>query len=78
MGRKPKHPEHKEQAEKLMNDLLNSLVSLWTSEEDPQMNTKSHLGRFCLTPFANGRSQQDPFPVTFKWGLKMTIYFGKI
>ena len=41
MGRKPKHPDHKEQAEKLMNDLLNSLVSLWTSEEDPQLNTVS-------------------------------------
>ena len=42
------------------------------------LNFPSHLGRFCLTPFANGRSQQEPFPVTFKWGLKMTIYFGKI
>ena len=41
MGRKPKHPDHKEQAEKLMNDLLDSLVSLWTSEEDPQLNTVS-------------------------------------
>lgn len=79
MGRKPKHPEHKEQAEKHMNELLDSLVSLWTSEKNPQLNkVESHLGRFCLTPFANGRSQQEPFPVTFKWGLKMTIYFGKI
>lgn len=41
MGRKPKHPEHKEQAKILMNDLLDSLVSLWTSEEDPQLNTVS-------------------------------------
>ncbi len=41
MPRPPKHPDHKEQAEKLMNDLLDSLVSLWTSEEDPQLNTVS-------------------------------------
>ena len=41
MGRKPKHPEHKEQAEKLMNELLDSLVALWTNEEDPQLNTVS-------------------------------------
>lgn len=41
MGRKPKHPEHKEQAEKLMNELLDSLVSLWTSEKDPQLTTVS-------------------------------------
>lgn len=41
MGRKPKHPDHKEQADKLMNEMLESLVSLWTSEEDPQLNTVS-------------------------------------
>lgn len=41
MGRKPKHPEYKEQAKKVMNDLLDSLVSLWTSEQDPQLNTVS-------------------------------------
>ena len=41
MGRKPKHPEHKEQAKILMNDLLDSLIALWTSEEDPQLNTVS-------------------------------------
>ena len=41
MGRKPKHPEYKEQAKILMNDLLDSLVSLWTSEENPQLNTVS-------------------------------------
>ena len=41
MGRKPKHPDHKEQAEKLMNELLDSLVALWTNEEDPQLNTVS-------------------------------------
>ena len=41
MGRKPKHPEHKEQATILMDELLDSLVSLWTSEEDPQLNTVS-------------------------------------
>ena len=41
MGRKPKHPDHKEQAEKLMNNLLDSLVSLWTSEKNPQLNKVS-------------------------------------
>lgn len=41
MGRKPKHPEHKEQAKILMNDLLDALVSLWASEKDPQLNTVS-------------------------------------
>lgn len=39
MARPPKHPEHKEQAEKLMNDLLYSLVSLWTSEKEPQLQS---------------------------------------
>lgn len=41
MGRKPKHPEHKQQAKILMNNLLDSLVSLWTSEKDPQLSTVS-------------------------------------
>lgn len=39
MGRKLKHPDHKKQAEKLMNELLDSLVLLWTGEKDPQLNT---------------------------------------
>lgn len=34
MGRKQKHPEHKERAEALMNTLLDEVVSLWTSEEE--------------------------------------------
>ena len=41
MPRPPKHPDHKEQAEKLMNEMLDSLVALWTNEEDPQLNTVS-------------------------------------
>ena len=41
MPRPPKHPEHKERAEKLMNALMDSLVSLWTSEKDPQLQTVS-------------------------------------
>ena len=41
MPRPPKHPDHKEQADKLMNNLLDSLVALWTSVEDPQLNTVS-------------------------------------
>ena len=39
MGRKQKHPEHKEQASILMNNLLDELVQLWTGQEDPQLNT---------------------------------------
>lgn len=41
MARPPKHPEHKKQATILMNNLLDSLVSLWTGEENPQLNTVS-------------------------------------
>jgi len=39
MGRKPKHPEHKQQAEKLMNELLDGVVDIWTGMEDPQLQT---------------------------------------
>ena len=39
MPRPPKHPEHKEQAEKLMNTLLNNLVQLWASEKEPQLQS---------------------------------------
>lgn len=41
MGRKPKHPDHKQQANKLMNELLDSLVLLWTEQKEPQLNTVS-------------------------------------
>ena len=37
MGRKQKHPEHKERAEALMNSLLDEVVSLWTSEKEPEL-----------------------------------------
>ena len=37
MGRKQKHPEHKEKAEILMNSLLDEVVSLWTSEGRPEL-----------------------------------------
>ena len=37
MGRKQKHPEHKERAEALMNTLLDEVVSLWTSEGEPEL-----------------------------------------
>ena len=39
MPRPPKHPEHQEKAEKLMNELLDSLVSLWISEKEPQLKS---------------------------------------
>lgn len=37
MGRKQKHPEHKERAEALMNELLDGVVDLWTSVENPEL-----------------------------------------
>ena len=39
MGRKQKHPEHKEKAATLMNSLLDEVVSLWTSEERPELKS---------------------------------------
>lgn len=38
MGRKPKYPDHKQQADKLMNELLDGAVEIWTSEKEPQLN----------------------------------------
>lgn len=37
MGRKQKHPEHKARAEALMNELLDEVVGLWTSEKEPEL-----------------------------------------
>ncbi len=37
MGRKQKHPEHKEKAATLMNELLNEVVDLWESEKEPEL-----------------------------------------
>jgi len=37
MGRKQKHPEHKERAEALMSALLDEVVALWTSEKEPEL-----------------------------------------
>ena len=39
MGRKQKHPEHKEKAQALMDSLLDEVVSLWTSEDKPEQKT---------------------------------------
>ena len=39
MGRKPKHPEHKQQAEKLMNELLDGVVDIWSGMKEPQLGT---------------------------------------
>ena len=39
MGRKQKHPEHKEKAATLMNSLLDEVVSLWTSEDRPELKS---------------------------------------
>lgn len=41
MGRPKKKPTHAADVEKMMNSLLDNLVQLWTSEEDPQLNTVS-------------------------------------
>lgn len=32
MGRKQKHPEHVAESQRLMNELLDEVVALWTSE----------------------------------------------
>ena len=37
MGRKPKHPDHKEQAEKLMNELLDGVVEIWMGMKEQQL-----------------------------------------
>ena len=39
MGRKPKYPEHKQQADKLMNELLDGVVDIWTGMKEPQLGT---------------------------------------
>lgn len=39
MGRKQKYPEHKEKAAKLMNELLDGVVEIWTGQEEPQLQT---------------------------------------
>ena len=39
MGRNKKHPEHKARAEILMNSLLDEVVSLWTSEDRPELKS---------------------------------------
>ena len=36
MGRKPKHPNHAADAQRLMNDLLDEAVTIWTSEKEPE------------------------------------------
>ena len=37
MGRKQKYPDHKEKAAALMNELLDEVVDLWTSEKEPEL-----------------------------------------
>lgn len=37
MGRKQKHPEHAAESQRLMNELLDGVVALWTSEEEPEL-----------------------------------------
>lgn len=37
MGRKAKHPEHKEKAAALMNELLDEVVNIWTGEDNPEL-----------------------------------------
>ena len=37
MGRKQKHPEHKEKVATLMNALLDEVVALWTGQESPKL-----------------------------------------
>ena len=37
MGRKQKHPEHAAESQRLMNELLDEVVGLWESEEEPEL-----------------------------------------
>ncbi len=37
MGRKQKYPEHKQQADKLMNELLDGVVEIWTGTKESQL-----------------------------------------
>ena len=37
MGRKQKHPEHATEAQRLMNELLDMTVQVWTGEEEPEL-----------------------------------------
>lgn len=37
MGRKQKHPEHATEAQRLMNALLDEVIGLWESEEEPEL-----------------------------------------
>ena len=39
MGRKQNHPNHATDAQRLMNVLLDEVVSLWTSEKNPELKT---------------------------------------
>lgn len=39
MGRKQKHPEHTAESQRLMNELLDEVVGLWESEEEPELKT---------------------------------------
>ena len=37
MGRKQKHPEHTAESQRLMNELLDMTVQVWTGEEEPEL-----------------------------------------
>ena len=48
MGRKQKHPEHKEKAQALMNSLLDEVVKIWTGDDQPEL--KSIAAEIELSP----------------------------
>jgi hypothetical protein len=37
MGRKQKHPEHADESQRLMNELLDMTVQVWTEQENPEL-----------------------------------------
>jgi hypothetical protein len=41
MGRKSKHPNHAADAQRLMNELLDMTVQVWTSEKEPELKNIS-------------------------------------
>lgn len=39
MGRRQKHPEHATESQRLMNSLLDEVVTLWTGQESPELKS---------------------------------------
>ena len=53
MPRKQKHPEHKVEAECLMNELLDEVVAAWTAEIEPEIKTVAEETELTRQRFAS-------------------------